>query len=67
MEQRHIFKCWNCRRNYSLLREIDGQLQIDIKCPYCYKEGKVNLSQYIESSADVLRSAPPYLRPETVD
>jgi len=67
MEQRRIFECWNCKRNYSLLHEITGELQLDIKCPYCYKEGKVNLNHYLESSAEVLRSAPPYLVTETVD
>jgi hypothetical protein len=68
MEQRRIFECWNCKRNYSLLHEISGQLQLDTKCPYCYKEGKVILDHYLmESSAEVLRSAPPYLVTETVE
>ena len=60
MEQRRIYKCWNCRRNYSLLRELDGQLEIAIICPFCYKEGIVDLNHYLEEAVEVVNSTPPH-------
>lgn len=60
MEHRLIFKCWNCKRNYSLARELEGQLQLSIACPFCYKEGIVDLNLYLKSSTEVFKSAPPH-------
>ncbi|MGD9209435.1 MAG: hypothetical protein PVI90_01600 [Desulfobacteraceae bacterium] len=57
MEQRRIFRCWNCRRNFSLSRELEGQLQIEIVCPFCYKEGLVNLNNYLEPCVEAFNTA----------
>ena len=59
MEQRRIFKCWSCRRNFSLLRKIDGQSQLEIVCPFCYKEGIVDLGPYLDGCSEVFRSNAP--------
>ncbi len=57
MKHRCIFRCWNCRRNFSLSRELEGQLQLAIVCPFCYKEGVVNLNNYLENCVEALSSA----------
>ncbi len=65
MEQRRIFKCWSCRRNFSLLRKIDGQMQIEIVCPFCYKEGVVDLGPYNNPCSEIFRSSAPHHCPKS--
>ena len=52
MKQRHIFRCWNCRRNFSLSHKLEGQLQLAIVCPFCYKDGVVNLHNYLDGCVE---------------
>jgi hypothetical protein len=56
MEQRIVISCWNCKRNYCILRDIAGPMQLTIKCPYCYKEGVVKLNDHLERGVEVIRS-----------
>lgn len=46
LTKRFDFKCWNCHRQYSLLRTVEGQPELYVECPYCYAKGVVDLSPY---------------------
>jgi uncharacterized Zn finger protein len=46
MKKRLKFKCWHCTRKYSLQREIGGEQALMVACPFCGKEGVVQLEQY---------------------
>ncbi len=46
-EKRLRFKCWQCGREYTLLRDL-GELQpkLVVECPFCEQVGVVDLSPY---------------------
>ena len=46
MSVRLKFKCWNqdCGREYSLLREVQGQPKLLVQCPFCDAEAEVDLA-----------------------
>ncbi len=47
MEKRLDFKCWNCQKTYSLLREIgEGNPILQVACPFCHKEAVVDLDPH---------------------
>jgi DNA-directed RNA polymerase subunit RPC12/RpoP len=57
MKIRPKFNCWNCHRDYSLLREVNEGLKLLVQCPYCGAEGEVDLAQFYRTEAvDILRS-----------
>ena len=56
MKKRFTFRCWNCKRTYTLYREITDQQEIIVACPYCLKEGVVDLRPY-PFTTEVLRAA----------
>jgi hypothetical protein len=59
MKIRPQFNCWNCRRDYSLLREVDEGLKLLVQCPYCAAEGEVDLAQFYRRAAvDILKGNP---------
>ena len=43
MGKRLSFKCWNCKRTYSLFKEITNQQELIVPCPFCNKEAVVKL------------------------
>jgi hypothetical protein len=55
MQTRLTFLCWNCSRQYSLLRELEGMPKLAVKCPYCAKAGVVDLDPYRESQVEVFK------------
>jgi len=46
VKKRLTFKCWNCQRTYSLLRELTGKEKLFAACPYCGAEAVVDLDAY---------------------
>ena len=43
MKKRLNFICWNCKKNYSLLRETDQEQSIFyVACPFCNEEAVVD-------------------------
>ncbi len=55
MKKRLNFKCWNCQRGYSLLRELEGKPKLAVECPFCGEEGIADLDPYREDSVEVFR------------
>ncbi len=49
------FKCWNCKRNYSLWREILEEQVLAVACPYCNADGVVDLKPYRKEIKTVLK------------
>lgn len=46
-KKRLQFKCWNCERQYSLLRDLGGlQPKLIVECPFCEREAVVDLAPY---------------------
>lgn len=45
-QKRLKFECWNCKRTYSLLREVQGQPKLVVACPFCEEEAVVDLAPY---------------------
>lgn len=48
--------CWNCKREYSLLREFKGQPTLNVHCPFCDKAGVVQLAPYESPVKDIYAS-----------
>jgi hypothetical protein len=61
MKKRLTFRCWKCAREYSMIREIEGQPQLIVACPFCLEEGVVDLNPYRDAKRVVYRGdgAPP--------
>ncbi len=57
MKTRLSFKCWNaeCRREYSLLRDLQGLPKLFVTCPFCEKEGVVDLDPFRENRVEVFK------------
>ena len=58
MKKRLYFKCWNCRRKYSLFMEINNHQELIVPCPYCNEEGVVKLETYPKKKIPLLRGNP---------
>jgi len=46
MKKRFAFKCWNCKREYTLFKEITEEQEWIVACPYCNLEAKAKLEPY---------------------
>lgn len=55
-EKRLKFRCWNCSRVYSWLRDLAEGMKLFTTCPFCDKEAVVDLTPYIDRTVDVFRS-----------
>jgi DNA-directed RNA polymerase subunit RPC12/RpoP len=55
MKKRLTFKCWNCQKTYSLLREVEGKPKLAVACPYCRKDGTVDLDPYRQDKVELFR------------
>jgi DNA-directed RNA polymerase subunit RPC12/RpoP len=53
--KRFTFKCWNCDRKYTLLREITEEQTLMVACPYCNTEGVVDLDPFRKKVKPVMR------------
>lgn len=53
------FDCWHCHRLYEMTHEIDGQPTLIVACPYCEKEGVVDLNPFRPKMTIVLRGDKP--------
>ena len=56
MEKRFEFQCWNCKRTYTLFREITDQQELFVACPYCNSEAVVKLDPFRKETKTVMRS-----------
>ncbi|HRV94673.1 MAG TPA: hypothetical protein P5526_21115 [Anaerolineae bacterium] len=59
MEKRLEFECWNCQKTYSLLREIEGNPTLWVACPFCGKDGLVELDPFRKKVDTVYRGDEP--------
>jgi hypothetical protein len=55
MKKRLSFKCWNCRRKYSLFSEITNQQELIVPCPFCDAEAVVQLEPFKKERKSVLK------------
>ena len=53
------FRCWNCDKTYHMTRQIDDEPTLIVACPYCEKEGVVNLDPYHSPTIIVQRGDKP--------
>lgn len=56
MKKRLTFKCWECKRTYTLFCEITDEQKITVGCPYCNKEAVVDLKPFRREKKTVLRA-----------
>jgi DNA-directed RNA polymerase subunit RPC12/RpoP len=56
MRKRFTFRCWNCNRKYTLLREITKEQILTVACPYCNADGVVDLKPYRKEPKIVMRN-----------
>jgi hypothetical protein len=52
-EKRVKLKCWNCEREYRLLREFKGQPKLFVACPFCGSEGVVDLAPWRSPTVEI--------------
>lgn len=52
---RYEFKCWNCKQNYTLFREITEAQTLFVACPYCNAEAVVDLAPYLKQKKVIVR------------
>jgi DNA-directed RNA polymerase subunit RPC12/RpoP len=55
MKKRFTFKCWNCKRKYTLFKEITDQQELIVPCPFCDAEGIVKLEPFKKKKVTVMR------------
>jgi hypothetical protein len=55
MKKRLKFKCWNCEREYSLTRDLQGQPRLIVECPFCEREAVVDLAPYRSEAVGVYK------------
>jgi len=69
MEKRIKLLCWHCKREYSLLRELQGNPRLLVECPFCEREAVVDLAPYRSEVVDVMATdeAPVKKVGETLD
>ena len=56
MKTRLKFKCWNCKKKFSLFLETDEQPVIISECPYCAEEVQIDLAPYREKIVTLFRN-----------
>lgn len=54
MEKRVKLKCWHCKMEYSLLREVQDKPRLVVCCPYCEYEGVADLAPYRTEVVDII-------------
>jgi DNA-directed RNA polymerase subunit RPC12/RpoP len=55
MQKRLKFKCWQCDREYSLTRDVQGQPKLIVECPFCEHEAVADLAPYRSEAVEVYR------------
>ena len=55
MKKRLAFKCWNCKRKYTLFKEITDEQTLIVPCPFCNEEAIVKLEPYKRDVKSVLK------------
>ena len=65
-KKRLTFRCWNCKRKYSLLRELYEKRKLFVACPFCRVEAVADLSPYIEPTINTYKSGTRTGEPDAV-
>lgn len=55
MKKRFTFKCWNCARTYTLLKEITKEQTLRVACAYCKADAVVDLAPYLKDKKVIVR------------
>ena len=56
MKKRFKFRCWKCKKTYSLYRETDLKQKLNLACPFCGAEAIVDFSLFPKKPVEVLRN-----------
>lgn len=58
---RITLKCWHCERTYTLYRQlnVDEQPRLLVQCPFCEREGVVDLAPWRSDLTDVYKGFDP--------
>ena len=56
IRKRLKFKCWNCKKKYSLYKEADLAQKLIVACPYCGAEASVDFAPFRTQKKTILRS-----------
>jgi len=66
------FECWQCKRTFGQVVDLEGEPVLLLECPYCGADCKVDMAPYRQRVVTLTRgedagpSAPRYALPETV-
>ncbi len=55
MKKRFTFQCWECKKNYTLFKEITHEQELIVQCPFCNAEAVVKLNPFRREKKTVLR------------
>jgi transposase-like protein len=55
-EKRLTFKCWQCDRTYTLLRDLRGKPKFITECPFCGQEAVVDLAPFRSSVKEIYQT-----------
>ncbi len=55
MAKRLYFICWNCKRYFSIFKDITSQQKLVVPCPFCEKKCLVNLPTYRQKVKTIIR------------
>lgn len=53
------FKCWQCGRSFSLLKEFEGAPKLIVPCPFCSTTCIANLAPFSRKTVEVMRNDSP--------
>ena len=66
MGQRLKYQCWNCKKTYTLYKEIEKGTKVRVACPYCHKEGIVDLRKYEDQFISTQKGTSPESQEKTI-
>lgn len=52
---RLMFKCYNCSREYSVFKVIEGTPVLSVPCPFCGAKAEVDLAAHRSTVETVMR------------
>ena len=55
MKKRLAFKCWSCKRKYTLFKEITEEQELIVPCQFCNAEAVVRLEPFKKKKKTVMR------------
>ncbi len=55
MRTRPTFECWQCKRTFGRVVDLEGKPVLLLECPYCGAESKVDMAPYRQRVVTVTR------------